>query len=218
MPVHGMFTTVKISGFSVLPLRVPPACSLLTVGVEAVRIRPARRSRQPRRPVSRMHRIRRQVAMVALTALALMLTTQQAVADGRELGQVSLSMPSLSSVMAWFQDPHWGKIPHQKSGTAAGHAHHVSAKTTDAKRGVGRAPGKGRASSPPTSRTSPPFRRARAAAAAPTTPRPASATRASPRAPTPSTTTPTAAPPAKYPRRPSTTRWGRGDGRRSMWT
>ncbi|MFC9630518.1 hypothetical protein ACFTY8_14765 [Streptomyces mirabilis] len=52
-----------------------------------------------------MHRIRRQVAMVALTALALMLTTQQAVADGRELGRVSLSMPSLSSVVAWFQDP-----------------------------------------------------------------------------------------------------------------
>src|SRR5690349_618294 len=91
-----------------------------------------------------MHRIRRQVAMVALTALALMLTTQQAAADGRELGRVSLSMPSLSSVVAWFQDPHWGRIPHQKSGTAAGHAHHVSAKTTDAKRGVGRAPGKGK--------------------------------------------------------------------------
>ncbi|QIY96386.2 LamG-like jellyroll fold domain-containing protein [Streptomyces sp. S1D4-11] len=109
-----------------------------------MRIRPARRSRQPRRPVSRMHRIRRQVAMVALTALALMLTTQQAVADGRELGRVSLSMPSLSSVAAWFQDPHWGRTPHQKSGTAAGHAHHVSAKTTDAKRGVGRAPGKGK--------------------------------------------------------------------------
>ncbi|MER5474053.1 LamG-like jellyroll fold domain-containing protein [Streptomyces sp. NPDC002685] len=109
-----------------------------------MRIRPARRSSRPRRSVGRMHRIRRHVATVALTALALMLTTQQAVAEGRELGEVSLSLPSLSSMVDWLQDPHWGKLPHQKSGTAAGHKHHVSARTTDAERGVGRKPGKGK--------------------------------------------------------------------------
>ncbi|MGW3846099.1 hypothetical protein [Streptomyces fagopyri] len=62
------------------------------------------------------------VAAVALTALAMMLTTQQALADGRELPPVSISMPSLSSVMAWFQDPHWGRLPHQRSGTAESEA------------------------------------------------------------------------------------------------
>ncbi|MFJ5268379.1 LamG-like jellyroll fold domain-containing protein [Streptomyces sp. NPDC088358] len=105
-----------------------------------MRIRPVRRPRSARRA----RRLRRYVAAVALTALAMMLTTQQALADGRELTPVSISMPSLSSVVAWFQDPHWGRVPHQRSGTAAGHAHHVSAKTTDAKRGVGRAPGRGK--------------------------------------------------------------------------
>ncbi|MFE2301571.1 LamG-like jellyroll fold domain-containing protein [Streptomyces sp. NPDC059445] len=109
-----------------------------------MRLRPARRSSRPRRSGGRMHRIRRHVAAVALTALALMMTTQQAVAEGRELGEVSLSLPSLSSMVDWLQDPHWGKVPHQESGTAAGHRHHVSAKTTDAGRGVGRKPGKGK--------------------------------------------------------------------------
>jgi len=108
-----------------------------------VRIRPARRSR-PAPPAPRAHRARRSVAVLVLTALALMLTTQQAMAEGLELDTVSVSLPSLSSLASWFEDPHWGKTPHQQSGTAAGHKHHVSAKATDAKRGVGKAPGKGK--------------------------------------------------------------------------
>ncbi|WP_406170089.1 LamG-like jellyroll fold domain-containing protein [Streptomyces sp. NBC_00996] len=105
-----------------------------------MRIRPARRSR----PAPRAHRARRSVAVLVLTALALMLTTQQAMAEGLELDTVSVSLPSLSSLASWFEDPHWGKTPHQQSGTAAGHKHHVSAKATDAKRGVGKARGKGK--------------------------------------------------------------------------
>ncbi|MFE9765900.1 LamG-like jellyroll fold domain-containing protein [Streptomyces sp. NPDC005808] len=84
------------------------------------------------------------MAVLVLTALALMLTTQQALADGMELDAVSVSLPSLSSMASWFEDPHWGRTPHQQSGTAAGHKHHLSAKSTDAQRGVGRAPGKGK--------------------------------------------------------------------------
>ncbi|SCD50642.1 intein C-terminal splicing region [Streptomyces sp. TverLS-915] len=87
-------------------------------------------------------RLARRVALLALTALALMLTTQQAVADGRELHAVDL--PSLSSIGGWFKDPHWGKLPHQDGGTAAGHRHHVPAARTAAHRGAGHARGKGR--------------------------------------------------------------------------
>ncbi|GAA2882278.1 hypothetical protein GCM10010524_13610 [Streptomyces mexicanus] len=82
--------------------------------------------------------------MAVLTALALMLTTDQALAEGRELGRIQLPGMSLSSLASWFTDPHWGKLPHQRSGTAAGHRHHVSASATAAHRGTGHAPGKGR--------------------------------------------------------------------------
>ncbi|OAH14145.1 LamG-like jellyroll fold domain-containing protein [Streptomyces jeddahensis] len=86
--------------------------------------------------------MRRGIAFLVLTALAVMLTTQQAMAQGAELDAISL--PSLTSLSSWFKDPRWGKLPHQQSGTAAGHKHHVSAKATEAHRGRGHAPGKGR--------------------------------------------------------------------------
>ncbi|MFL4949989.1 LamG-like jellyroll fold domain-containing protein [Streptomyces sp. MMS24-I31] len=73
-----------------------------------------------------------------------MLTTDQALAEGLELGRVELPSMSLASLASWFTDPHWGKLPHQKSGTAGGHRHHVSAAATAAHRGAGHAPGKGR--------------------------------------------------------------------------
>ncbi|MFJ4734458.1 LamG-like jellyroll fold domain-containing protein [Streptomyces sp. NPDC088770] len=82
--------------------------------------------------------------MVVLTALALMLTTDQALAEGLELSHVELPSMSLASLAAWFTDPHWGRLPHQESGTAAGHRHHVPATATAAHRGAGHAPGKGR--------------------------------------------------------------------------
>ncbi|MFI5973000.1 LamG-like jellyroll fold domain-containing protein [Streptomyces sp. NPDC051452] len=106
-------------------------------------------SRRPRpartaRPLRRARRARRSVAILVLTALALALTTDQALAEGLELGRVELPSMSLSSIASWFTDPHWGKLPHQSSGTAAGKRHHVSADATAAHRGAGHAPGKGR--------------------------------------------------------------------------
>ncbi|MFF8944220.1 LamG-like jellyroll fold domain-containing protein [Streptomyces sp. NPDC014864] len=96
------------------------------------------------RPSLLARRTQRLVATVALTALALMLTTDQALAEGLELSRVDLPSLSASSLASWFTDPHWGKLPHQQSGTATGHRHHVSADATDAHRGAGHAPGKGR--------------------------------------------------------------------------
>ncbi|MER6980477.1 hypothetical protein ABT317_26780, partial [Streptomyces carpinensis] len=83
-------------------------------------------SRRPRpartgRPVRRARRARRSVAVVVLTALALLLTTDQALAEGLELGRIELPSMSLASLASWFTDPHWGRLPHQQSGTAAGH-------------------------------------------------------------------------------------------------
>ncbi|MET7484287.1 LamG-like jellyroll fold domain-containing protein [Streptomyces sp. NPDC005538] len=105
-----------------------------------MRIRPARRVRSPRRT----RRARRGVAVLLLTALALMLTTQQALAEGVELHAVDVSLPSLSSLTAWLKDPHWGRLPGEKSGTAAGKRHHVPASVTEAHQGAGRKPGKGK--------------------------------------------------------------------------
>ncbi|MEV0742695.1 LamG-like jellyroll fold domain-containing protein [Streptomyces sp. NPDC050549] len=105
-----------------------------------MRFRPFRRVRSARRTQRR----RRCAAILALIGLALMLTTQQAAAQGRELGAVELPSFSLKSLASWFEDPHWGKLPHQQSGTAAGKKHHVSAEATAAHRGKGQKPGKGR--------------------------------------------------------------------------
>ncbi|MGW2722748.1 LamG-like jellyroll fold domain-containing protein [Streptomyces sp. NPDC001492] len=93
-------------------------------------------------------RVLRRVAVVVLTALFLMLTTDEALAAGLELGRVELPDLSLSSLASWFTDPHWGKLPHQQSGTAAGHRHHVPASATAAHRGKGRKPGKGKGELP----------------------------------------------------------------------
>jgi hypothetical protein len=91
------------------------------------------------------HRLRYAVALVVLTALALLLTTEQAMAMNATLPPVSLS--SFSSLVDWFTSgsPLWGRLPQQEQGTAAGRGHHVSAAGTRANRGVGRArtPGKG---------------------------------------------------------------------------
>ncbi|MFC3572807.1 LamG-like jellyroll fold domain-containing protein [Streptomyces yaanensis] len=73
-----------------------------------------------------------------------MFTTDQALAEGLELGRIELPSANLSSIASWFTDPHWGKLPRQQSGTAAGHRHHVSAAATEAGRGAGHKPGKGR--------------------------------------------------------------------------
>ncbi|MEU9450634.1 LamG-like jellyroll fold domain-containing protein [Streptomyces sp. NPDC048277] len=104
-----------------------------------MRIRPFRRARSARSTQRR----RRLAALLALVGLALTLTTQQAAAAGAVLGSVELPSLSLKSLASWFEDPHWGRLPHQQSGTAAGRKHHVSAEATAAHRGKGRKPGKG---------------------------------------------------------------------------
>uniref|UniRef100_UPI0019002CBE LamG-like jellyroll fold domain-containing protein n=1 Tax=Streptomyces cellulosae TaxID=1968 RepID=UPI0019002CBE len=106
--------------------------------------RPFNRARSPRRA----RRALRGVAALVLTTLVLMLTTDQAVAEGRELGRIELPSLSLSSLASWFTDPHWGKLPHQQTGTAAGHRHQVPASATAAHRGKGHAPGKGKGELP----------------------------------------------------------------------
>ncbi|MGW1893184.1 hypothetical protein ACWCP6_23500 [Streptomyces sp. NPDC002004] len=75
--------------------------------------------------------MRRSVALFVLAALASTLTINQAMAYGADLGRVELPGFSLSPMAAWFTDPHRGKLPHQQSGTAAGHRHHVQAKVTE---------------------------------------------------------------------------------------
>ncbi|MEU2286011.1 LamG-like jellyroll fold domain-containing protein [Streptomyces sp. NPDC013178] len=107
------------------------------------RLRRAGRPRPPRRTALRSRRALRGIAALVLTALALMLTTDQAVAEGLELGSIDLPTMSLASLASWFTDPQWGKLPHQQSGTAAGHRHQVPAAATAAHRGAGHAPGKG---------------------------------------------------------------------------
>ncbi|MFD4602086.1 LamG-like jellyroll fold domain-containing protein [Streptomyces sp. NPDC058464] len=105
-----------------------------------MRFRSLRRARSARRT----RRLRRCAALFALVGLALTLTTQEAAAEGMQLAAVQLPGLSLKSLASWFEDPHWGKLPHQQSGTAAGRAHHVSAQATAAHRGKGQKPGKGR--------------------------------------------------------------------------
>ncbi|MGW3983876.1 LamG-like jellyroll fold domain-containing protein [Streptomyces mirabilis] len=61
-------------------------------------------------------------------------------------------MPSFSEVLGWLKDPaspHWGHLPRQRSGSAAGHSHHASAASTRAHRGVGNKPGHGSGELPP---------------------------------------------------------------------
>lgn len=73
-----------------------------------------------------------------------MFTTDQALAEGLELDRVKLPSASLSSWASWFTDPHWGKLPHQQSSTAAGKPHHVPAAATRAHRSAGHKSGRGR--------------------------------------------------------------------------
>ncbi|MEU6773346.1 LamG-like jellyroll fold domain-containing protein [Streptomyces sp. NPDC046759] len=105
-----------------------------------MRIRPLRRVRSARRT----RRGQRRVAVFLLTALALMVMGQTAQAQDMQLGAIELPGLSLKSMAKWLEDPHWGKLPHQQSGTAAGRRHHVSAQATAAHRGKGHKPGKAR--------------------------------------------------------------------------
>ncbi|MFC3572429.1 LamG-like jellyroll fold domain-containing protein [Streptomyces yaanensis] len=73
-----------------------------------------------------------------------MLTTQDAMAQGLTLQPLSLS-GLRGFVQSWMAgDPHWGGVPRQHSGSAAGHRHLVAAAATRAGRGVGHPQGRGK--------------------------------------------------------------------------
>ena len=81
--------------------------------------------------------------MVVLLALSLLITTQDAAAEGVTLPTPSFSPSDLRDIAGWFRSPHWKDVPRQGGGTATGHAHHVSAAATRARGGAGRAIGEG---------------------------------------------------------------------------
>ncbi|WP_414169926.1 LamG-like jellyroll fold domain-containing protein [Streptoverticillium reticulum] len=63
-----------------------------------------------------------------------------------------LPLPSLSGLASWLRGnkaPHWGHLPHQSSGTAAGRGHDASASSTRAGHGVGSKPEPGKGELPP---------------------------------------------------------------------
>ncbi|THA49427.1 LamG-like jellyroll fold domain-containing protein [Streptomyces sp. A1136] len=110
-----------------------------------------RRFRGSTKQARRLRRLRRVAAVVSLTAMALWLSTQTAMTTGATLPAVAL--PKLSSLAAWVTSdsppaPHWGDVPKQQSGTAAGRGHQASAASTRAGKGAGRAPGKGKGELP----------------------------------------------------------------------
>ncbi|MFI6207113.1 LamG-like jellyroll fold domain-containing protein [Streptomyces sp. NPDC051041] len=72
-----------------------------------------------------------------------MLTTETAAASGATLPPVKMPEWSLSGLWKWAGESPLD-TPDQEGGTARGKSHHASAEATDADRGVGRAPGKGK--------------------------------------------------------------------------
>ncbi|MCK1820394.1 Teneurin-1 [Streptomyces sp. XM83C] len=73
-----------------------------------------------------------------------MLTTETAEATGATLSAPKMPEMSLSGLWKWVSEPDDPDTPDQMGGTARGKSHHASADATDADRGVGRAPGKGK--------------------------------------------------------------------------
>ncbi|GAA0692758.1 hypothetical protein GCM10010193_54170 [Kitasatospora atroaurantiaca] len=84
------------------------------------------------------------MALIVVTAISLMLTTEEAMAQGATLPP--LSAGPIRDFFAWMtgDSPSWGDLPKQKSGSAAGRDHAVSADKTRAGGGAGHAPGKGK--------------------------------------------------------------------------
>ncbi|MFE6055313.1 LamG-like jellyroll fold domain-containing protein [Kitasatospora sp. NPDC056446] len=113
-------------------------------------------SRRHLRLFSPGRRWARAVALAVLTSIALLLTTESAMARGATLQPLSLD-----SVRTWFSDlwtdkpaPNWGKLPQQASGTAEGKSHDAPAaetsNTSEADgRPAGRSPGELPAYQPP---------------------------------------------------------------------
>jgi RHS repeat-associated protein len=70
-------------------------------------------------------------------------------AGAAEKGFPPLHLPSLAQIVAWFQDPRWGALPEQTSGTAAGHSHSATTASTRAGGGAGHPAGQGEGQLPP---------------------------------------------------------------------
>ncbi|MFC1438200.1 LamG-like jellyroll fold domain-containing protein [Streptacidiphilus sp. N1-10] len=90
----------------------------------------------------RMRPLVRLVTVLLVAALAVGSGVSTAGAATR--GFPALSLPSLTEIAGWFSSPHWGRLPQQAGGTAAGRSHVASAASTRSGRGTGGAPGTGR--------------------------------------------------------------------------
>ncbi|WP_149259133.1 LamG-like jellyroll fold domain-containing protein [Actinomadura sp. K4S16] len=90
----------------------------------------------------------RRTAILMCVALVLMATEQPALASE---GMPEVSFAGVSGMFGWLTGepvPHWGRLPKQKSGTAAGRSHSAPAATTRAGSGAGRKPGHGKGELP----------------------------------------------------------------------
>ncbi|WP_240138973.1 LamG-like jellyroll fold domain-containing protein [Streptomyces sp. MUM 178J] len=82
-------------------------------------------------------------AVTALISLSLLVSTEQAVAQGATLPSLSMPKLSLSGLWQWMNTSPLD-TPDQKGGSAKGKSHKASADDTSADGGVGRKPGKGK--------------------------------------------------------------------------
>ncbi|HXA61214.1 MAG TPA: hypothetical protein VNW94_18795, partial [Streptosporangiaceae bacterium] len=83
-----------------------------------------------------------------LTALMLLIAAEPAMATASKVSTPDLSLQTVADLVSWVTGkpaPHWGSLPRQASGTAAGRGHSVPADATRALGGAGhvRKPGKG---------------------------------------------------------------------------
>ncbi|WP_226962683.1 MULTISPECIES: LamG-like jellyroll fold domain-containing protein [unclassified Streptomyces] len=85
----------------------------------------------------------RATAVTTLISLSLLLSTEQAMANGVSLPPLSMPKMSLSGVWEWLNTKPLD-TPDQEGGTARGKSHKASADDTSAEGGVGRKPGKGK--------------------------------------------------------------------------
>src|SRR5262245_40212765 len=112
-------------------------------GVRCKHLRNARLS-LPRLNRPRGRRRRRALALAVLALLVWPLLMGMAPAAGTTgASWPSLSLSRLFSWLPFGGSPHWGHLPRQQTGTAAGRPHTASAASTRAGRGAGHRPGRG---------------------------------------------------------------------------
>jgi large repetitive protein len=106
----------------------------------------------------RSTRVLARLAVVA-TVVAMVFGAGSPADAAPRAGWPPLSFPkTLSHVVDLLRSPHWGPLPKQASGTAAGHSHTASAASTRAGRGNGHKPGQGKGQLPAYSRKAPTFK------------------------------------------------------------